>query len=769
MTITESTSPATPWEKTIDNFRKAKASGSPYWHAGEMVPVSELQPYREYDRKTQQKYPGHFDGVKSYIEKHGIDDMGILIYNPETKRVYAGEGNTRLAVAKELGFTHVPMRVYRMHHSNRAGATAPKSYPADRRVPPDIKPSEIGFNSMKFDDLGEAWYHGTSKARASAIRQQGIRPTRGEINGMADPYSPAVCVTTDKDWAGHYAGQTARKDASEPEVLKVNFDHPALRGLPLEVDDESLTYDPDEVPHAYKLHRAIPPDAIDESALEEGRYVYHGTSSKYLHKIRNEGLKPGNRKNSSDPALVHITNDPHIASEEASYTVYGDVSGKPGVGGDPVIVKLDRFHPSFRACKPFRADSNYHIPGATDMGPHDIHSFAVNAHIPPEAIVSVHHKAGGRFSPSLGPEYVKDLEEAVTGVQIRRTYKDFDRHMFRIHAQDGAPIASLELYTPDTDIMKAERAYGSLETWDGSFSYQHHTGYSDDAVGPILKASPKVVSQAMKVIAHNYPNLKVITGHRVTGAHQKYAKPGDDAKFGEFHLDRYRKPKEPTVEDVSVILREANKILEGDDLMTTVNNKISSVTKSVGQGASNIVTGLKDTASALFSPPKPSSGPSVFGKTATDAFNTVKQAVSAPAAIKKSLDTTMKAATTAASVPMNNSVEDMINRIMEGTFDWQELDRLYGGDFPKSEPSVAVHPIDSADANRSREVLKHFDYHLITGDGGSFTGLHPDGHSLDYNPHTGDWKHYTTSHPEPIWGRGSNDLHSHLKDFHRAW
>lgn len=165
----------TPWEKTLQNFRNGKYSSDPstraYWAAGEMVPVHEVEPYREFNRKTQEKYPGHFKNVKNYIEKHGIDDMGILMYNPDTHHVYAGEGNTRLAVAKELGFTHVPMRVYRRRGSppdTGAGGTSPHGYVYNERdihdfgggnvvkhVPQDIRPSQIGFTPMRFEDVSE--------------------------------------------------------------------------------------------------------------------------------------------------------------------------------------------------------------------------------------------------------------------------------------------------------------------------------------------------------------------------------------------------------------------------------------------------------------------------------------------------------------------------------------------------------------------------------------------------------------------------------------
>ncbi len=76
--------------------------------------------------------------------------MGILLYNHKTNKAYLGEGNTRLAAAKSLGYTHMPVRAYRMGHENPAGKTVKKPYTTDpdKHVPADIKPSELGFSSL---------------------------------------------------------------------------------------------------------------------------------------------------------------------------------------------------------------------------------------------------------------------------------------------------------------------------------------------------------------------------------------------------------------------------------------------------------------------------------------------------------------------------------------------------------------------------------------------------------------------------------------------
>jgi hypothetical protein len=349
-----------------------------------------------------------------------------------------------------------------------------------------------------------------------------------------------------------------------------------------------------------------------------------------LSDIKARGLTPQGRKN-PNKRHIYITNDAYIANGEACNTVYGDVTGQDGVGGEPVVLKIDRFHPSFRKSKPWKKDTEYHNPEYDDIDIHSIHSFSSRKRIHPDAIVS-YHKVDTRFG---------------LGSEIKET------------------------------IMNQN--------------------------------------------------------------------------------------------EISIVLRESQRFIEDDSTMTKVAN-------AIGQGATNLYTGLRDTGKALFSAPKPTSAPSVFGSTASDAFNAVKNAVSAPSQVKKSLDTTLnKAATVSASTPMTNSVDRMIQAISEGNFDWQELDRLYGNDFrdvstPKGKEVAQVHPgySDVADllVHHGYQPLKNF---KARSGKGTALYVHPEGHTVDVGPSNLEWNHYAHGEQWTSAGRGIGDLDDHLRSFHRAW
>ena len=68
------------------------------------------------------------------------------------------------------------------------------------------------------------------------------------------------------------------------------------------------------------------------------KYLFHGTSSIFRESIEKDGLLPLN-------GALHLATDPSLALEEANWTVKGEdpSSGyKRAVGGDPLIVKVDR-------------------------------------------------------------------------------------------------------------------------------------------------------------------------------------------------------------------------------------------------------------------------------------------------------------------------------------------------------------------------------------------------------------------------------------------
>ncbi len=71
------------------------------------------------------------------------------------------------------------------------------------------------------------------------------------------------------------------------------------------------------------------------------------------------------------------------------------------MGGDPVVLKIDRLHPSFRKSKPYALDTAYVSP--TEKLKHRDAFKTTNA-ITPEAIVSVHN-VRDRYDRDLGDLY----------------------------------------------------------------------------------------------------------------------------------------------------------------------------------------------------------------------------------------------------------------------------------------------------------------------------------------------------------------------------
>jgi hypothetical protein len=84
-------------------------------------------------------------------------------------------------------------------------------------------------------------------------------------------------------------------------------------------------------------------DALIDEAVRAD--LYHGTSSIHLDDIILHGLRDG-----------YVTTDLSTAHQEAHHKVHGDdwqpgSARGQGVGGHPVVLKIDRNHPSARAAR----------------------------------------------------------------------------------------------------------------------------------------------------------------------------------------------------------------------------------------------------------------------------------------------------------------------------------------------------------------------------------------------------------------------------------
>lgn len=127
----------------------------------ELVPVSELIKFREFDRKINPKYNqdnsrDNINHLKFMFQKEGIKSPLIIEYSPEDNAVLIIEGNHRLNSAIDLGMEYLPARVILRKYGKFApskikntmqvvGIKANKS----NYIPSDLKPSQVGIPNTK--------------------------------------------------------------------------------------------------------------------------------------------------------------------------------------------------------------------------------------------------------------------------------------------------------------------------------------------------------------------------------------------------------------------------------------------------------------------------------------------------------------------------------------------------------------------------------------------------------------------------------------------
>lgn len=123
----------------------------------ELVPVSELLKFREFNRLERPKY--NLDDSTKNIEKlevllisQGVEEPLIIEYSVEDNSVLLIEGNHRLNVAERLGFDYLPARVITRRREfnplQRTKSMKVKGFKADEYgyVPSNLKPSQVGIS-----------------------------------------------------------------------------------------------------------------------------------------------------------------------------------------------------------------------------------------------------------------------------------------------------------------------------------------------------------------------------------------------------------------------------------------------------------------------------------------------------------------------------------------------------------------------------------------------------------------------------------------------
>lgn len=132
---------------TVDHLDTTRFKGHGYEDEIEFVPTETLLRHREYDRESEPREgPGHLDRITASIAEKGVQAPLIMTYGQHDRRAYIGEGNHRLAAAKRLGISHLPVRVYRVGNTDGRGAEVPGVEPNEHGyVRGDMKPSDIGL------------------------------------------------------------------------------------------------------------------------------------------------------------------------------------------------------------------------------------------------------------------------------------------------------------------------------------------------------------------------------------------------------------------------------------------------------------------------------------------------------------------------------------------------------------------------------------------------------------------------------------------------
>lgn len=127
-----------------------------YYPFAEWVPVEYLDTVKEYDRIDNfgsWEYKT-LDDLYKDIVKNGVTYPIMLYYSIPDNRVIISEGNHRLAVAKQNGWTHFPTIVTRTHQNlsdeHRSKSKMVDAYDRGKygdHIPSEFRPSKLGIPS----------------------------------------------------------------------------------------------------------------------------------------------------------------------------------------------------------------------------------------------------------------------------------------------------------------------------------------------------------------------------------------------------------------------------------------------------------------------------------------------------------------------------------------------------------------------------------------------------------------------------------------------
>lgn len=150
-----------------EDFKKARRGAAlRKTPTARMVPVEELAGFEEFDRRPGSLTAGRsrqgYERLKKEIEKHGIKVPIELVVN-KVGKAFIGEGNHRLAIAREIGLQEIPVTVVFKDIPARGRAQKlPKPPPEGLENLQHISPEDVGLSARAIEEETQALKRNTA-------------------------------------------------------------------------------------------------------------------------------------------------------------------------------------------------------------------------------------------------------------------------------------------------------------------------------------------------------------------------------------------------------------------------------------------------------------------------------------------------------------------------------------------------------------------------------------------------------------------------------
>jgi hypothetical protein len=122
----------------------------------EWVPIQHVLPYAEWKRNPAHGAEGeaaqtaYWNTLKDHMAEHGFKNPIVLDVHKDDSTGHISEGNHRLAVAHELGMTHVPLTVWPSRRRGNIQVPVPGyDYAGVHKFDERLRPSQVGFPVQK--------------------------------------------------------------------------------------------------------------------------------------------------------------------------------------------------------------------------------------------------------------------------------------------------------------------------------------------------------------------------------------------------------------------------------------------------------------------------------------------------------------------------------------------------------------------------------------------------------------------------------------------